>query len=127
MPVMSVKVAVGGELIAVMEAEVSLQEGGRMLLAALADDRSLSNNGQDLEEGEVWIEMETAEGDILSDEPACFLAVDAQDALQMYFGAAAEVVRRFMGRNHVRTLYKAHRAAVRSVVRKAVGTQRGNV
>lgn len=109
------KVAVNGELMDVMEAPVSETEGKRMLAAALADERALANNGQALEDGEVWIDLHDAEGDIVSDEPVCFHPADASDALQLHFGAPASTVAKCLAKSNVAECYKEHRAAVKAV------------
>jgi len=113
------KVAHKGELMDVMQVAVAEAEGKRMIAAALADDRALPNNGQDLEDGEVWIEMHDAEGDIVSDEPACFHRADAADALQLHFDAPARVVAKCLSASNVAEHYEDHRAAVFAVVKGA--------
>lgn len=90
-----------------------------MLAAALADDRSLPNNGQDMENGEVWIDMHDAEGDIVSDEPACFHRADAADALQLHFGASSRMVEKCLSTRNVDEHYKDHRSMVRAVLKGA--------
>lgn len=100
----------------VMETGVAADEGNRMLCAARADDRALPNYGQDMEEGEVWIDMHDADGDIVSTEPACFHRADAADALQLHFDAPAHVVARALSKSNVMARYRDHRAAVRFVV-----------
>lgn len=112
-----VKVAIKGELMDVMEAPTSEAEGKRMLAAALADERALPNNGQALEDGEVWIDLHDAEGDIVSDEPVCFHPADAADALQLHFGAPASTVANCLAKSNVAEHYKEHRAAVKAVVK----------
>ena len=111
------KVALCGELMDVMETPVSETDGRRMLAAALADDRALPNNGQELEDGEVWVDMHDSEGYIVSEEPACFHAADAADALQLHFGAPATLVAKGLAKNNVMTRYRDHRAAVRDALR----------
>lgn len=110
------KVAIHGELIDVMETPVSEAEGKRMIAAALADERALPNRGQDMEDGELWIDMHDADGDIVSEEPACFHRADAADALKLHFAAPANVVSKCLSRNNVMAHYKDHRDAVRFVL-----------
>lgn len=110
------KVAHNGELMEVMETEVSLVDGQRMIAAAIADDRALPNNGQDMEDGEVWIDLHNDDGDIVSDEPACFHKADAADALLLHFGAPVSVVKECLSSRNVMAHYKDHRAAIRFAV-----------
>ncbi|MDM8356623.1 hypothetical protein [Pandoraea communis] len=111
------KVARDGELLDVMEMAVTMGEGKQMLSAALADARALPNTGQDMENGEVWIDMHDAEADIVSDEPACFHRADAADALQLYFGASSSMVEKCLAKRNVDLHYKDHRAAGRAVLK----------
>ena len=113
------KVAIAGELMDVMETSVPEAEGLRMIAAAQADDRALPNNGQALEDGEVWIEMHDSEGDIVSDEPACFHRADAADALQLHFQAPAKTVAKCLAQTNVAEHNKDHRAAVRGVFKSS--------
>lgn len=106
------KVAMRGELIDVMQTPVSPVDGERMLQAALADDRALPNNGQDLEDGEVWVDMHDAQGNIVSKEPACFHAADAADALELHFSAPAGLIAKALSKSNVMAQYEDHRAAV---------------
>ncbi|KVK72196.1 hypothetical protein [Burkholderia sp. MSMB1498] len=107
------KVAHHGELMEVMETEVSEAEGKRMIAAARADDRAVPNYSQDMEDGEVWIDMHDDNGDIVSVEPACFHKANAADALRLHFGAPASVVTDCLSKRNVMAHYKDHRAAVR--------------
>jgi len=110
------KVAVNGELLEVRETEVSEAEGKSMIAATLADERALPNNGQDMVDGEVWIDMHNEDGDIVSDEPACFHKADAGDALRLHSGAPAGVVQDCLSKRNVMAHYQDHRAAVRFAV-----------
>ncbi|MFM0742251.1 hypothetical protein PQQ51_33960 [Paraburkholderia xenovorans] len=113
------KVAVKGKLMEVMETQVSETEGLRMIAAALADDCALPNNGQDMDDGEVWIDMHDDDGDIVSGELACFHKADAADALRLHFGVPASVVEDCLLKSNVLAHYNDHLAAVRFAVRGA--------
>lgn len=110
------KVAHNGELLEVMETEVSETEGKRLIAAALGDDRALPNNGQEIEDGEVWVDLHDDNGDIVSDEPACFHKADAADALVLHFGVPASVATECLSKGNVEAHYADHRAAVRFAV-----------
>src|SRR5471030_2791454 len=86
MPLLVMQVAVGGDLVEVFEMPVSGIEGRRMLAEANEDERSITQVGQDLEDGEVWIDLIDADGETLLDQVACFHRADASDALQLHFG-----------------------------------------
>jgi hypothetical protein len=117
MHMLVVKVGIGGELIDVMESSVDGDEGQQMIDLALADDRALPNNGQPIEDGEVWIELHDEEGTIVSSEPATFHRADAADALQLHFNAPASTVAKSLSKANVRSHYRDHRAAVRFALR----------
>ncbi|KGS89668.1 hypothetical protein [Burkholderia pseudomallei] len=106
------KVAHKGELLEVMETEVSETEGKRLIAAALGDDRALPNNGQEMEDGEVWIDLHDDNGDIVSDEPVCFHRADAADALVLHFGVPSSVASDCLSKRNVEAHYADHRAAV---------------
>lgn len=104
------------ELVDVMECPVAFDDGQRMMAAALADDRALPVADADMRDGELWVELIDEEGDILSDEPACFHPADAHDALALHFGASRDLIRRSLSAANVTALYKEHRASVREIL-----------
>lgn len=72
MPLLVMQVAVHGELVEVFEMPVDGVEGHTMLARANEDERSISRHGQDLEDGELWVDLIDADGETLLDQVACF-------------------------------------------------------
>jgi hypothetical protein len=52
-------------------------EGHRMLAEANKDERSISQHGHDLEDGELWIDLIDEDGETLLEQVACFHRADA--------------------------------------------------
>src|SRR5471032_1093176 len=118
MPLLVMQVAVGGDLVEVFEMSVSGIEGRRMLAEANEDERSITQVGQDLEDGEVWIDLIDADGETLLDQVACFHRADASDALQLHFGMAPDIVRDCLSKSNLTLLHARHQYAVQAYFRK---------
>jgi hypothetical protein len=118
MPLLVMQVAVNGELVEVFEMPVDGIEGRQMLAKANEDERSITRHGQDIEDGELWVDLVDAEGETLFDQVACFHRADASDALQIYFGMASDVVRDCLSRSNVTSLYARDRVAAQEYFRK---------
>jgi hypothetical protein len=121
MPLLIMQVAVNGELVEVFEMPVDGVEGRQMLAKANEDERSISRRGQDIEDGELWVDLIDADGETLFDQVACFHRADASDALQVYFGMASDVVRDCLSKSNVNSLYARHRVAAQEYFRKVDG------
>jgi hypothetical protein len=118
MPFLVMQVAVNGELVEVFEMPVEGIEAHRMLAEANEDERSISRCGQDLEDGELWVDLIDGNGETLLDQVACFHRADASDALQLHFGMPPEVVRDCLSRSNITSLYARHRMAAQAYFRK---------
>jgi len=118
MPLLVMQVAVSGELVEVFEMPVDGVEGHRMLAKANEDERSIGRRGQDLGDGELWVDLIDADGETLLDQVACFHRADAPDALQLHFGMAPNVVRDCLSKSNVTSLYARHRVAAQAYFRK---------
>jgi len=118
MPLLVMQVAVNGELVEVFEMPVDGVEGHRMLAKANEDDRSTNRHGQNIEDGELWVDLVDADGETLFDQVACFHRADASDALQVHFGMASDVVRDCLSKSNVTSLYARHRVAAQAYFRK---------
>ena len=118
MPLLVMQVAVNGELVEVFEMPVDGVEGHRMLAKANEDDRSINRHGQDIEDGELWVDLVDADGETLFDQVACFHRADASDALQVHFDMASDVVRDCLSKSNVTSLYARHRVAAQAYFRK---------
>ena len=121
MPLLIMQVAVNGELVEVFEMPVDGVEGHQMLAKANEDERSITRHGQDIEDGELWVDLIDADGETLFDQVACFHRADASDALQVYFGMASDVVRDCLSKSNVTSLYARHRVAAQEYFRKVDG------
>jgi len=121
MPLLIMQVAVNGELVEVFEMPVDGVEGHQMLAKANEDERSITRHGQDIEDGELWVDLIDADGETLFDQVACFHRADASDALQVYFGIASDVVRDCLSKSNVTSLYARHRVAAQEYFRKVDG------
>jgi hypothetical protein len=121
MPLLIMQVAVSGELVEVFEMPVDGVEGRQMLAKANEDERSITRHGQDIEDGELWVDLIDADGETLFDQVACFHRADASDALQVYFGIASDVVRDCLSKSNVTSLYARHRIAAQEYFRKVDG------
>jgi hypothetical protein len=121
MPLLVMQVAVNGELVEVFEMPVDGVEGHRMLTEANEDDRSINRHGQDIEDGELWVDLVDADGETLFDQVACFHRADASDALQVHFGMASDVVSDCLSKSNVTSLYARHRVAAQEYFRKVDG------
>jgi hypothetical protein len=121
MPLLIMQVAVNGELVEVFEMPVDGVEGRQMLAKANEDERSITRHGQDIEDGELWVDLIDANGETLFDQVACFHRADASDALQVYFGMASNVVRDCLSKSNVTSLYARHRVAAQEYFRKVDG------
>jgi len=121
MPLLIMQVAVNGELVEVFEMPVDGVEGHQMLAKANEDERSITRHGQDIEDGELWVDLIDADGETLFDQVACFHRADASDALQVYFGIASDVVRDCLSKSNVTSLYARHRIAAQEYFRKVDG------
>ena len=121
MPLLIMQVAVNGELVEVFEMPVDGVEGCQMLAKANEDERSIARRGQDIEDGELWVDLIDADGETLFDQVACFHRADASDALQVYFGMASDVVRDCLSKSNVTSLYARHRVAAQEYFRKVDG------
>jgi hypothetical protein len=121
MPLLIMQVAVNGELVEVFEMPVDGVEGRQMLAKANEDERSITRHGQDIEDGELWVDLIDADGETLFDQVACFHRADASDALQVYFGIASDVVRDCLSKSNVTSLYARHRVAAQEYFRKVDG------
>lgn len=107
------KVAIDGELLQVMEAPVFEVKARQMLAQAHADERALPlARGAD-EDGAVWISLRTAEGADVPAAPVGFHRADAEDALQLHFGAAPDTVAQCLSRSNIAEHYKEYRAALK--------------
>jgi hypothetical protein len=118
MPFLVMQVAINGELVEVFEMPVDDIEGYRMLAEANEDERSISRCGQDLEDGELWVDLIDGNGETLLDFVACFHRADAPDALQLHFGVPREVVRDCLSKSNIASLYTRHRVAAQAYFRK---------
>ena len=118
MPFLVMQVAINGELVEVFEMPVDDIEGYRMLAEANEDERSISRCGQDLEDGELWVDLIDGNGETLLDFVACFHRADAPDALQLHFGMPPEVVRDCLSKSNIASLYARHRMAAQAYFRK---------
>jgi hypothetical protein len=118
MPLLIMQVAVDCELVEVFEMPVDGVEGRQMLAKANDDERSITRHGQDIEDGELWVDLIDADGETLFDQVACFHRADASDALQVYFGMASDVVRDCLSKSNVTSLYARHRVAAQEYFRK---------
>jgi hypothetical protein len=118
MPLLVMQVAVGGDLVEVFEMSVSGIEGRRMLAEANEDERSITQVGQDLEDGEVWIDLIDADGETLLDQVACFHRADASDALQLHFGMAPDIVRDCLSKSNLTLLHARHQDVAQAYFRK---------
>lgn len=118
MPLLVMQVAVNGELVEVFEMPVDGVAGRQMLAQANEDERAISRHGQDIEDGELWIDLIDADGETLFDEVACFHRADASDALQVHFGMVSDVVRDCLSKSNVTALYAKHRVAAQAYFRK---------
>jgi hypothetical protein len=121
MPLLIMQVAVNGELVEVFEMPVDGVEGRQMLAKANEDERSITRHGQDIEDGELWVDLIDADGETLFDQVACFHRADASDALQVYFGMGSDVVRDCLSKSNVTSLYARHRVAAQEYFRKVDG------
>lgn len=121
MPLLIMQVAVNGELVEVFEMPVDGVEGRQMLAKANEDERSITRHGQDIEDGELWVDLIDADGETLFDQVACFHRADASDALQVYFGMTSDVVRDCLSKSNVIALYARHRVAAQEYFRKVDG------
>jgi hypothetical protein len=118
MPLLVMQVALNGELVEVFEMPVDGLEGHQRLAKANEDERSITRHGQDVEDGELWIDLIDADGETLFDQVACFHRADASDALQLYFGMAPDVVRDCLSKSNITSLYARHRVAAQAYFRK---------
>ena len=118
MPLLVMQIAVNGELVEVFEMPVDGVDGHRMLAQANEDERSINRHGQDLEDGELWVDLIDAEGETLLEQVACFHRADAPDALRLHFGMAPDVVRDCLATSTITSLYARHRAAAQAYFRK---------
>jgi hypothetical protein len=118
MPLLIMQVAVNGELVEVFEMPVDGIEGREMLAKANEDERSISRHGQDIEDGELWIDLIDEDGETLFDQLACFHRADASDALQVHFGMTSDVVRYCLSKSNVTSLYARNRVAAQEYFRK---------
>lgn len=118
MPFLVMQVAMNGELVEVFEMPVEGIEGHRMLAQANEDERSINRCGQDLGDGELWVDLIDGNGETLLDQVACFHRADASDALHLHFGMAPEVVRDCLSKSNLTSLYARHRAAAQAYFRK---------
>jgi len=118
MPFLVMQVAMNGELVEVFEMTVQGVEGHQMLAQANEDERSINRCGQDLGDGELWVDLIDENGETLLDQVACFHRADASDALQLHFGMAPEVVRDCLSKANLTSLYARHRAAAQAYFRK---------
>src|SRR5471030_3145867 len=118
MPLLIMQVAVNGELVEVFEMPVDGVEGHQMLAKANEDERSITRHGQNIEDGELWVDLVDADGETLFDQVACFHRADASDALQVHFGMASDVVRDCLSKSNVTSLYARHRVAAQAYFRK---------
>ncbi|MGC5887710.1 hypothetical protein [Ralstonia pseudosolanacearum] len=107
------KVAVDGEMLNVMEAPVFEVRGRQMLAQAHSDERALPTTRGSNEDGEVWVSMHAADGELASALRVGFHRADAADALQLYFGAAPCTVAQCLSRSNIAAHYKEHRAALK--------------
>jgi hypothetical protein len=114
MALLIVQVAVSGELIGALDLTVDSIEAHQMLSRANEDERSIKRIGQDLEGGEVWVDMIDEDGETLFDEVACFHRADAADALQLHFGVSAAVVKDCLSKSNPATLYAKHRTTTKA-------------
>jgi hypothetical protein len=121
MPLLIMQVAVNGELVEVFEMPVDGVEGRQMLAKANEDERSITRHGQDIEDGELWVDLIDEDGETLFDQVVCFHRADASDALQVYFGMASDVVRDCLSKSNVTSLYARHRVAAQEYFRKVDG------
>ena len=108
------KVAINGEMLKVMEAPVFDVRGRQMLAQAHADERALPATRDAADDGEVWIGMYAADGECVATSAVGFHRADAADALQLYFGAAADTVAQCLSRSNIAAHYREHRAARKS-------------
>ncbi|SAL66102.1 hypothetical protein AWB65_06292 [Caballeronia humi] len=118
MPLLVMQVAINGELVEVFEMSVDGVEGHQLLAQANEDERSISRHGQDLEDGELWVDLIDAAGETMLEQVACFHRADAPDALQVHFGMAPDVVRDCLSKSNITALYARHRAAAEAHFRK---------
>src|SRR5271168_396668 len=118
MGLLIVQVAVSGELVEVFEMPVDDVDGHRMLSSATGDDRVIHRWGQNVDEGEVWIDLIDRDGETLFDQVACFHRSDAFDALQVHFDMNPDVIKDCLSRSNVASLYARHRVAAQAYFRK---------
>jgi hypothetical protein len=118
MPLLVMQVAVSGEFVEVFEMPVEGVEGHQMLAKANEDERSIDWQGRDIEDGELWVDLIDADGETLFDQVACFHRADASDALQVYFGMKADIVRDCLSKSNITSLYTRHRVAAQAYFRK---------
>ena len=89
-----------------------------MLAQANDDERSVDWHRQDVEDGEVWVDLIDADGETLLEQVARFHRADAADALELRFGMAPEVVRDCLSKSNIASLYARQRAAAQAHFRK---------
>jgi hypothetical protein len=118
MALLIVQVAVSGELVEVFEMPVDDVDGHRMLASANEDDRVIHRWGQNVDDGEVWIDLIDRDGETLFDQVACFHRSDAFDALQVHFDMNPDVIKDCLSRSNVASLYARHRVAAQAYFRK---------
>ncbi len=74
---------------------VTLDEGKRLVDAAMSDTRAVPRLGRSMEDGEVRVFLLEDDSDsVVLGGPACFLPQDAVSALEQYFEVPAEITER---------------------------------
>jgi hypothetical protein len=79
---------------------------------------SITRVEQDLEDGEVWVDLTDADGGALLDQVACFHRADSFDALELHFDMAPDVIRDCLSKSSLTSLHARDQAAARAYSRK---------
>lgn len=85
-----------------------------MLAQAHVDERALPATRDVPDDGEVWIGMYSANGELASMSAVGFHRADAADALQLYFDAAPETVALCLSKSNIAAHYREHCATRKS-------------
>lgn len=95
MTILSLNFVMAGEGLQMMTEPVTLDEGRRLVAAAMSDARAMPRFGRDMEDGEVRVFLLGDDSDsVVLEGPACFLPQDAVSALEQYFDVPAQLTER---------------------------------